>query len=106
VAILDAKYRDLWENPLPRDLLYQLALYAMGHEVGTSTILYPTIHPRATEARIEVRDPLHGGRRAMIALRPVVLDRLEGLVTARTTTAVLRERRAFAQIMAFGMASK
>jgi 5-methylcytosine-specific restriction enzyme subunit McrC len=102
VAILDAKYRDLWENPLPRDMLYQLALYAMSHEGGTSTILYPTIHPQATEARIEVRDPLNGGRRALVALRPVVLDRLEGLVTARPTAVVLRERRSFARELAFG----
>ncbi len=106
VAILDAKYRDLWENPLPRDMLYQLAIYAMSHEGGTSTILYPTIHPQATEARIEVRDPLHGGQRAIINLRPVVLDRLDGLVTAKPTAAVLRERRAFAQMMVFGMASR
>ena len=106
VAILDAKYRDLWENSLPRDMLYQLAIYAMSHEGGVSTILYPTAHPQATEARIEVRDPLHGGRRAAIALRPVVLDRLEGLVTARPTAAILRERRAFAQTMVFGMVSE
>ena len=102
VAILDAKYRDLWENPLPRDMLYQLALYAMSHEGGTSTILYPTAHPQATEARIEVRDPRHGGRRAAIALRPVVLDRLEGLVSAKQTATVLRERRSFASDLALG----
>ena len=102
LAILDAKYRDLWENPLPRDMLYQLAIYAMIHEGGTSTILYPTTQAQATEARIEVRDPLGGGRRALVSLRPVPLDRLEGLVSAKPTAAVLRERRSFAHEMAFG----
>jgi 5-methylcytosine-specific restriction enzyme subunit McrC len=102
VAILDAKYRDLWENPLPRDMLYQLAIYAMSHESGTATILYPTTYPQATESRIEVRDPLNGGRRALIALRPVVLDLLKGLVSARPTATVLRERRSFARELAFG----
>lgn len=102
VAILDAKYRDLWEDSLPRDMLYQLAIYAMGHEGGTSTILYPTMHDRATESRIEVRDPMHGGRRALVVLRPVVPGRLEGLVSDQPTAAVLREREAYARHLVFG----
>lgn len=102
LAILDAKYRDLWEHPLPRDMLYQLALYAMSHEDGTATILYPTTHPHATEARIEIRDPAQGFRRALVILRPVDLDALEGLVSARPTASVQRERFSFAQRLVFG----
>jgi 5-methylcytosine-specific restriction enzyme subunit McrC len=102
VAILDTKYRDLWENSLPRDMLYQLAIYATIHEGGTATILYPTTHAKAQEARIEVRDPLLGGRRALVVLRPVFLDRLEALVSTKQTAAVLRERRLFALELVFG----
>ena len=69
VAILDAKYRDLWENPLPRDMLYQLAIYAMSHESGRPRSCTLRTHDQATEARIDVRDPLHGGRRALVVLR-------------------------------------
>jgi 5-methylcytosine-specific restriction enzyme subunit McrC len=102
LAILDAKYRDLWENSLPREMLYQLAIYATVHECGTATILYPTTHAQATEARIEVRDPLHGGRRALVVLRPVSIDRLERLVSTKQTAAVLRERRSFARELVLG----
>ena len=105
VAILDAKYRDLWENPLPRDMLYQLSMYAMSHEGGTATILYPTTHAQATEARIEVRDPLSGARRALVVLRPIVLEELEGLLMAKPTAPILRQRRALADDLAFGIPS-
>ena len=102
-AMLDAKYRDIWENPLPRDMLYQLTIYAMSHEGSASAILYPTTHPEATEARIEVRDPMHGGRRALVALRPVDVERLEALVSAKRTAAVLRERNQFARGLVLGL---
>jgi len=102
VAILDAKYRDLWENPLPRDMLYQLAIYAMIHDGGTATILYPTTHSRATEARIEVRDPLHGERRALVGVRPVDLATLERLIITRTSPETIRERQRYALWLALG----
>jgi 5-methylcytosine-specific restriction enzyme subunit McrC len=101
-AILDAKYRDLWENSLPREMLYQLAIYATIHECGSATILYPTTHAQAKEARIEVHDPLLGGRRALVVLRPVSLDRQGRLVSTKQTAPVLRERRSFALELVFG----
>jgi 5-methylcytosine-specific restriction enzyme subunit McrC len=102
VAILDAKYRDLWENPLPRDMLYQLALYAMSYQGGVATILYPTSHAEAAESRIEIRGPKSGERRALVRLRPILLDRLARLVSAKPSPAVLRERRSFAREVVFG----
>jgi 5-methylcytosine-specific restriction enzyme subunit McrC len=102
VAILDAKYRDLWENSLPRDMLYQLAIYATSHEGGTSTILYPTPHAEATDARIEVLHPILGARRALVVLRPILLETLEGLVSVSPTTSTIRDRRRLAQQFVFG----
>jgi 5-methylcytosine-specific restriction enzyme subunit McrC len=102
VAILDAKYRDLWEQPLPSEMLYQLAIYATIYEGRSATILYPTTHEQAKESRIEVRDPFSGKRFAVVGLRPVLLDQLEGLVSAKPTATVLRQRWSFAREMVFG----
>ncbi|ACA58951.1 McrC family protein [Candidatus Desulforudis audaxviator] len=101
-AILDAKYRDLWENALPRDMLYQLALYALSQGGGMrAAILYPTLDPRACEAVIEVREPVHGMGRAQVILRPVVIDELAEMVSL-SDPATARRRKEYARHLAFG----
>jgi 5-methylcytosine-specific restriction enzyme subunit McrC len=83
VAVLDAKYRDLWEQPLPREMLYQLALYALGRAgERASAILYPTVEAAARKQTIVIQDPVRGGEHARVTLRPVNLLRLDQLLRA------------------------
>lgn len=102
VAVLDSKYRDLWKLPLPREMLYQLAMYAAVQEQRVATILYPTLEEEAREARIDVCDPLCGAEIGQVRLRPVLLPRLEQLITAETRAGAQQERLAYASWLAFG----
>jgi 5-methylcytosine-specific restriction enzyme subunit McrC len=103
VGLLDAKYRDLWERPLPREMLYQLALYALSQgPSGRATILYPVMDARAVEQVISVRDVVQGASRASVVLRPVHLPELAQAVTLGTNLTATRKREALAWRMVFG----
>jgi len=102
LALLDAKYRDLWKKPLPRDMLYQLAVYAFSHrEKLQSSILYPTTSFQASEQRIDITDPIYGKHLGQVCLRPVNLDRLAELVASKSAFAS-RERIRIANTLVFG----
>lgn len=101
-TFLDAKYRDLWATSLPREMLYQLALYAMAQGKGAAAMLYPTDAPDAAEQRLDIRDPATSAIRASVALRPVALSALESLISSPATTARANARRAFAEQLVSG----
>lgn len=101
VALLDAKYRDLWDKSLPREMLYQLVMYAISCDQKQSTILYPTLTVHAKETRLDISHPLSGDHLGQVCLRPVNLNRIEELVSA-DTAALRRDRAAFAERLAFG----
>ncbi len=105
-AVLDAKYRDLWERNLPREMLYQLALYALGQESGNrrATIIYPTLEEAARQQIVFVKDPLSGTLKAEIILRPVNLLKLDQLVRDKGVHAQ-RNRIEFAKRLSFGESS-
>jgi 5-methylcytosine-specific restriction enzyme subunit McrC len=107
VSILDAKYRDLWENELPPHMLYQLVMYALSQPDGVAaTILYPTLQSDIQEARIAIHDPLHGTNRAFVVLRPVNLLYLAHLLAGAKSAYQERVRVSFAKQLAFGGATR
>ena len=104
VALLDAKYIDLWtQRAIGRDALYQLAVYALSQPPGTpAVILYPTTAVEAREARVAISDPVRGGVRAHVIARPVVLDKLEPLLDEEGGVAAERARTGLARHLVFG----
>jgi 5-methylcytosine-specific restriction enzyme subunit McrC len=104
VEFLDAKYRDLWETSLPRDMLYQLAIYALSKNTGLprSTILYPTLAGEAADQVVRLKDPVLRDKRAEIILRPVNLLGMGRLVRPRQSALAVRRRHEFARRLVFG----
>jgi len=103
ISVLDAKYRDLWENSLPREMLYQLAIYALSQKgLRKAAILYPTLNREAREARVGIKDPSTGQRLGVVILRPVDLMTLERLLRSARSPQNDRDRKAYAEKLAFG----
>jgi 5-methylcytosine-specific restriction enzyme subunit McrC len=101
VAMLDAKYRDIWANGLPREMLYQLAMYALSQgSGGRATILYPTLGNDAKSEVIEIRELTYGGQLAQVVLRPINLIKLHELIDSKTRDSK-KERLAFSNRLVF-----
>lgn len=101
-AMLDAKYRDIWNKGLPRDMLYQLAIYALSQDTGgRATILYPTEDATARDEVIDIQEPATGHYRAQVIVRPVLIPALVEAIQARGM-AGKRQRSVFASQLAFG----
>jgi 5-methylcytosine-specific restriction enzyme subunit McrC len=102
VSILDAKYKDLWENAPTRDIIYQLSMYALSQGEGNeSIILYPTTSAKAKESVLDVNDPVKGGILARIRMRPVDLYRLEKVISAPSSARAIRDRERLAWQLVF-----
>ena len=104
VAVLDAKYRDLWERSLPESMLYQLSVYALCHPMADSTaaILYPTLDSSAVEQSIVINDSAHGSPQAHVHLRPANLLLMDELLRAGSGPDALHRRGELAAKLAFG----
>jgi 5-methylcytosine-specific restriction enzyme subunit McrC len=102
--LLDAKYRDLWQTDLPREMLYQLALYALSQpSPGRATIIYPTMAREARTARIEIREPTGGWARGCVVLQPIHLEEVDALVMAGSERTAAAARKAMARQLTLGV---
>lgn len=82
--LLDAKYRDIWTNGLPTNMLYQLAIYALSQGLdGRATILYPVVDQAAKREVVEISNPVNEAKKAQVILQPINLHELEKLILAK-----------------------
>lgn len=83
--LLDAKYRELDDKGLTRDMLYQLAVYALSQPPNFSEVvaLYPSEDPMACDKAVIITDPVLKAERGRVIIRPVVVDELSVALTGR-----------------------
>jgi len=78
VRLLDAKYRDLWEKPLPGHMLYQLAVYALSGlgEEKRATIIYPALDDGPEMQIINIFDVQNGEKQGFVDMAPLNLQKI------------------------------
>ena len=77
IRLLDAKYKDLWENTIPRDMLYQLSVYALSCEGNKeATIVYPSLNEQAVKQKILIKNPISEECIGSVLLEPLNLKLL------------------------------
>lgn len=97
--LLDAKYQDLAARPPSREVVYQLAMYALSRDAsGRATILFPGRRSVPEQALI-VCTPTHGEEQARVTLRAVDLEYVHNLLA---TPGAWRDRATYARWLAFG----
>ena len=97
-ALLDAKYRDIWEKNLPAEWLYQLSIYALASPNGVSVLLYASMAAEARDEQVDVRQPVDGVNAisASVIVRPVPLPYLAELLNPNRFEAMATKRRQLA----------
>lgn len=81
IKLFDAKYRDLWENNLPREMLYQLSVYAISSVTDKSaTILYPSITDIPILQKIDIKEPIYNRNIGSVNLQPINLTKISLLI--------------------------
>ncbi len=91
ISLFDAKYRDMWRERLPREMLYQLIVYALSQQNNrTATILYPSLDETAREAKIQINEPVRGASSGFVVLRPVPMNTLEKYIRDKDSASLKR----------------
>jgi 5-methylcytosine-specific restriction enzyme subunit McrC len=83
VAVLDAKYKDLWEKPPDASWLYQMAVYGSAFkERAEAVMLYPSIRKGPKDQRLEIRNPTTRTVFGTVVMRPVDVPLLVSIILA------------------------
>lgn len=97
-GFLDAKYRDVWNNGLPAEWLYQLSTYALASPSRVSVLLYASMARGACDERVEIHQPMQwsGKDLGSLIVRPVRLPHLAELLDPKRKDMLATERQRFA----------